>query len=49
MLGIIFEEYYSYFVLQCKVFEFVTEQSETDSIEFEVYDEDTVEDDFLGR
>ncbi len=49
MLGIIFEEYYSYFVLQCKVFEFVTEQSESDSVEFEVYDEDPGKDDFLGR
>ncbi len=32
-----------------KVFEFVVEQSATDSVEFEVYDEDPGKDDFLGR
>ena len=32
-----------------KVFEFVVEQYESDSIEFEVYDEDPGKDDFIGR
>ncbi|CAF0743361.1 unnamed protein product [Adineta steineri] len=32
-----------------EVFEFVIEQNETDSVEFEVYDEDPGKDDFIGR
>ncbi|CAF3704281.1 unnamed protein product [Rotaria sp. Silwood1] len=32
-----------------EVFEFVVEQSESDAVEFEVYDEDPGKDDFLGR
>ncbi|CAF5102918.1 unnamed protein product, partial [Rotaria sp. Silwood1] len=32
-----------------EIFEFVVEQYESDSIEFEVYDEDHVKDDFIGR
>lgn len=32
-----------------QVFEFVVEQYERDSIEFEVYDEDPGKDDFIGR
>lgn len=33
----------------CKVFEFVVEQSESDTIDFEVFDEDPGKDDFIGR
>ncbi len=32
-----------------EVCEFVIEQSESDSVEFEVYDEDPGKDDFIGR
>jgi hypothetical protein len=32
-----------------KVFEFVVEQYESDSVEFEIYDEDPGKDDFIGR
>jgi hypothetical protein len=35
--------------LEYQVFEFVVEQSESDSVEFEVYDEDPGKDDFIGR
>ncbi len=40
---------YSIFILFNKVFEFVVEQYESDSIEFEIYDEDPGKDDFIGR
>ncbi len=42
----IFEQYSKYFI---QVFEFVVEQSQSDSVEFEVYDEDPGKDDFIGR
>jgi hypothetical protein len=37
------------FLFKYKVFEFVVEQSESDSVEFEVYDEDPGSDDFIGK
>jgi len=40
---------YFSFILLNKVFEFVVEQRESDSIEFEIYDEDPGKDDFIGR
>jgi hypothetical protein len=40
---------YFIFILFNKVFEFVVEQYESDSIEFEIYDEDPGKDDFIGR
>lgn len=36
-------------LIKNKVYEFVIEQYESDSIEFEVYDEDPGKDDFIGR
>jgi hypothetical protein len=37
------------FSFKYQVFEFVVEQSESDSVEFELYDEDPGKDDFIGR
>lgn len=36
-------------VVFAQVFEFAVEQYESDTIEFEVYDEDPGKDDFIGR
>jgi len=40
---------YLLFYFQIKVFEFVVEQYQSDSIDFEVFDEDPGKDDFIGR
>jgi len=45
VLGVRFINWFGFF----KVFEFVVEQSESDTIDFEIFDEDPGKDDFIGR